>query len=222
MYEETTDRRGRSHPPRCTTVHDDRGIVRMAVMDRAATLRTIAQQTHHSVSARTNRRRLQQRGMSARHPLLRLPKAFVPPMVRWTANSDNRRHIGPAPDTMLLGGGGIGFYCRIPLVCIDGTFKSQLCISNVLKPVVLTYIQGLLLATFQQDNARPHVPRIVQEFFFIIRLNYFSGVLVLPIYRQSKTYVHASTTRDTPPAATKDQLWQCMEIAWTDVPQGYT
>ncbi|GFV21044.1 transposable element Tcb1 transposase [Trichonephila clavipes] len=33
-HEGTTDRRGRSHPPQCTTSRDDRQIVRMAVTDR--------------------------------------------------------------------------------------------------------------------------------------------------------------------------------------------
>ncbi|GFX28935.1 transposable element Tcb1 transposase [Trichonephila clavipes] len=77
MQEETTDRRGRSHPPRCTTHRDDRWIARMAVMDRAAISQTITLQiqsvTHHSVSALTIRRCLQQSAMSARRPLLRLP-----------------------------------------------------------------------------------------------------------------------------------------------------
>ncbi|GFT60434.1 transposable element Tc1 transposase [Trichonephila clavipes] len=49
----------------------------MAVMDRPATSRTIAQQiqsvTHHSVSTRIIRRRLQQSGMSIKRPLLCLP-----------------------------------------------------------------------------------------------------------------------------------------------------
>ncbi|GFU96758.1 transposable element Tcb1 transposase [Trichonephila clavipes] len=55
MQEETTDRRGRSHPHRCTTICNDRRIIPMPVMDSAATSRTKAQQihTHHSVSART-------------------------------------------------------------------------------------------------------------------------------------------------------------------------
>ncbi|GFW23360.1 HTH_38 domain-containing protein [Trichonephila clavipes] len=43
MQEETMNRWGRSHPPRCTTACDDRWIVRMTVMDRATTSRTIAQ-----------------------------------------------------------------------------------------------------------------------------------------------------------------------------------
>ncbi|GFV71744.1 transposable element Tcb1 transposase [Trichonephila clavipes] len=77
MLEGTTDRRGRSHPPQCTTSREDRQIVRMAVTDRSVTSRTIAQHIefvpHHSVSARTIRRRLQHSGLSARRPLLSLP-----------------------------------------------------------------------------------------------------------------------------------------------------
>ncbi|GFY33273.1 transposable element Tc3 transposase [Trichonephila clavipes] len=72
-----TDRRGRSHAPRCTTARGDRWIVRMAVMNRATTSHTTAQQiqsvTYHLVSVRTIRCRLQQNRMLARRPLLRLP-----------------------------------------------------------------------------------------------------------------------------------------------------
>ncbi|GFT53575.1 transposable element Tcb1 transposase [Trichonephila clavipes] len=75
--EGTTDQRDRSLPPQCTTSREDRQIVRMAVMDRSVTSRTIAQHiesvTHHSVSARTIQRRLLQSGLSARRPLLGLP-----------------------------------------------------------------------------------------------------------------------------------------------------
>ncbi|GFV81125.1 transposable element Tcb1 transposase [Trichonephila clavipes] len=77
MQEGTTDRRGRSHPPQCTTSCEDRQIVRMAVTDHSFTSRTVAQHiesvTHHSVPARTIRRRLQQSGRFARRPLLDLP-----------------------------------------------------------------------------------------------------------------------------------------------------
>ncbi|GFX35384.1 transposable element Tcb1 transposase [Trichonephila clavipes] len=77
MQQGTTDRRGRSHPPQCTTSREDRQIVRKAVKDRSVTSRAIAQHiesvTHHLVSARTIRRRLQQSGLSARRPLLGLP-----------------------------------------------------------------------------------------------------------------------------------------------------
>ncbi|GFW32148.1 transposable element Tcb1 transposase [Trichonephila clavipes] len=72
-----TDRRGPWYPPQCTTSREDRQIVRMAVTDRLVISRTIAQHiesvTHHSVSARTIRRHLQQSGLPARCPLLGLP-----------------------------------------------------------------------------------------------------------------------------------------------------
>ncbi|GFY26024.1 transposable element Tcb1 transposase [Trichonephila clavipes] len=49
----------------------------MAVTNRSVTSRTIAQYiesvTHHSVSALTIRRRLQQSGLAGRRPLLGLP-----------------------------------------------------------------------------------------------------------------------------------------------------
>ncbi|GFT38030.1 transposable element Tcb1 transposase [Trichonephila clavipes] len=77
MRESTTDRRGISHPPQCTTSRENRQIVRMTVADRSIKSRTVSQHiesvTHHSVSARTIRRRLQQSGSSARRPLLGLP-----------------------------------------------------------------------------------------------------------------------------------------------------
>ncbi|GFT04966.1 transposable element Tcb1 transposase [Trichonephila clavipes] len=79
MLEGTTDRRGRSNPPQCTTSREDRQIVYIAVTDRLVTPRTVSQHiesvTHHSVSARTIQCRLQQSGLSARRPLLGLPLA---------------------------------------------------------------------------------------------------------------------------------------------------
>ncbi|GFV08022.1 transposable element Tcb1 transposase [Trichonephila clavipes] len=70
------DRRGRSHPPQCTTLHEDSQIVRMTLKDLSVTSRIVAEHiesvTHHSVSARTIRRLLQQSGLSARLPLLAL------------------------------------------------------------------------------------------------------------------------------------------------------
>ncbi|GFU57681.1 transposable element Tcb1 transposase [Trichonephila clavipes] len=73
------------------------------------------------------------------------------------------RHTTPAPGIMVWG--GIGYHSRTPLVRIAGTLSSQRYVSEVLEPVVLPYLQGLVTAIFQQDNARPHVARIVQRFF---------------------------------------------------------
>ncbi|GFY21986.1 transposable element Tcb1 transposase [Trichonephila clavipes] len=77
MQEGTTNGRSRTHPPQCPTSREDRQIVRVAVTDRSVISRTIAQHiesvTHHSVSARTNRHRLQQSGLSARRHCLVYP-----------------------------------------------------------------------------------------------------------------------------------------------------
>ncbi|GFY07006.1 transposable element Tcb1 transposase [Trichonephila clavipes] len=77
IQEGPTDRNGRSHSPQCSPSREDRQIVCMAVTDCSVTSRTIVQHiesvTHHSVSARTIRRRLQQSGLSARRPLFGLP-----------------------------------------------------------------------------------------------------------------------------------------------------
>ncbi|GFU97639.1 transposable element Tcb1 transposase [Trichonephila clavipes] len=75
--EDMTERRGRLHPPQCTTSREDRQIKRMTVTDRSVTSRTVPQHiesvTHHSVSVGTIRCRLQKSGLFARRPLLGLP-----------------------------------------------------------------------------------------------------------------------------------------------------
>ncbi|GFV02605.1 transposable element Tcb1 transposase [Trichonephila clavipes] len=73
------------------------------------------------------------------------------------------RHTGPAPGIMVWS--GIGYPSRTSLVRISGAENSHRYISEVLKPVVLPYFQGLTTAIFQQDNARPHLARIFQTFF---------------------------------------------------------
>ncbi|GFU62726.1 transposable element Tcb2 transposase [Trichonephila clavipes] len=72
-------------------------------------------------------------------------------------------HTGTGPGIMVWG--GIGYHSRTPLVRIVGTLNSQCYISEMLEPVVLPYLQGLATSLFQQDNARPHVTRVVQRFF---------------------------------------------------------
>ncbi|GFV13316.1 transposable element Tc3 transposase [Trichonephila clavipes] len=72
-------------------------------------------------------------------------------------------HNGPAAGIMVWS--GIGYHSRTPLVRIASTLNSQRYISEVLEPVVLPYLQGLVRTIFQQNNVLPHVARIVQRFF---------------------------------------------------------
>ncbi|GFU05456.1 transposable element Tcb1 transposase [Trichonephila clavipes] len=129
-------------------------------------------------------------------------------------------HTGPAWGTMIWG--GIGYHSRTFLVRIVGTLNSQRFISEVLETVVLPYLQGLVTAIFQQDKARPHVARIVRRFF----VNHQIELLPSPAHsgdlspKENMWYkVTKRLTQITPPAATPDQLWQRVEVAWSAIPQ---
>ncbi|GFW20032.1 transposable element Tcb1 transposase [Trichonephila clavipes] len=129
------------------------------------------------------------------------------------------RDTGPAPGIMVWG--GIGYHSRTPLVRIAGTLNSQRYISEVLEPVVLPYLQGLATATFQQDNARPHVARIFQRFF----VNHQIELLPRPArspglspIENMWSMVAQRLTQIRPPAAIPDQLWQRVEASWPVVP----
>ncbi|GFU43263.1 transposable element Tcb1 transposase [Trichonephila clavipes] len=267
MQEGNTDRRGRSHTPQCTTSREDRKIVSMVVTDRSVTSRIVARHiesvTHHSVSARTIRCRLQQSDLSPRRPLLGLPltqnnrrlrRKWCAERRMWAAEwnevvftdesriclqlHDGRirvwrhrgemmlnscvmhRHIGPVAGIMVWG--AIRDHSGTPLVRIACTLNSRRYISEVLEPVVLPYLQGLATAIFQQDNARPHVARIVQSFF----VNHQIELLPWPSYSPDLSpienmwsMVSQRLTQITLPAATPEQLWQRVEAAWSDVPQ---
>ncbi|UYV78497.1 hypothetical protein LAZ67_16001774 [Cordylochernes scorpioides] len=206
--------------------------------------------TTHSVSARTIRRSLQQSGLSARHPFLRLPltqnhrrlrRQWCDERRMWTVewnqivftdesrfclqHHDDRtlvwRHrgerkqsncvmhclTGPAPGIMVWG--GIGYHSRNPLVHITGILNNQRYISEVLEPIVLPYLQGLPTAIFQQDNARPHVARIVHWFFVnrqIELLPWLARSPDLSPIENMWSMVAQRLTQITSSAATTDQL----------------
>ncbi|GFY27929.1 transposable element Tcb1 transposase [Trichonephila clavipes] len=176
----TTNRHGQSHPPQCTTSREDRQVVRMTVMDRSVTSRTVAEPiesvTHHSVTARTIRRRLQQSGLSARRPLLGLTL---------TQNHRRLRHQWCDERRMWTGEWNEVVFTDESRICLqhhDGRIRVWIhrgermlnsCFMHlhtgptlgIMEPAVLPYLQGLATAIFQQNNARPHVECIVQKFF---------------------------------------------------------
>ncbi|GFU83794.1 transposable element Tcb1 transposase [Trichonephila clavipes] len=81
---------------------------------------------------------------------------------------------------------------------------------------------GLATAIFQQDNARSHVARIVQRFFFNHQIELFPWQARSPDLSPIEnmwSMVAQRLTQITPPAATPYQLWQRVEAAWSAVPQ---
>ncbi|GFU92719.1 transposable element Tcb1 transposase [Trichonephila clavipes] len=80
--------------------------------------------------------------------------------------------------------GGIGYHSRTPLVRIVGTLNHQRCISEVLEPVFLLYLQDLATTIFKQDNARKHVARIVQRFFVNHQIELLPWPALLQIFHR--------------------------------------
>ncbi|GFW71593.1 transposable element Tcb1 transposase [Trichonephila clavipes] len=85
-----------------------------------------------------------------------------------------------------------------------------------------SYLQGLATAIFQQNNARPHVARIVQRFFVnhqIELLPWPARSLDLSSIENTWSMGAQRLTQITPTAATPDQLWHRVEASWSAVPQ---
>ena len=59
--------------------------------------------------------------------------------------------------------GGICVHSRTELLVLNGTLTGQRYINEVLQPVVLPFVQQHHIV-LQDDNARPHRARIVQQF----------------------------------------------------------
>ena len=74
-----------------------------------------------------------------------------------------QQHRGPTPSVMVWG--AIGYNMRSCLLRIEGNLNINHYIREVLQPEVLPLLQAAPHAIFQQDNAQPHMARIVQAFF---------------------------------------------------------
>ncbi|GFT42452.1 transposable element Tcb1 transposase [Trichonephila clavipes] len=77
-------------------------------------------------------------------------------------------------------------------------------------------------AIFQQDNAQPHVARIVQRFLVnhqIELLPWPARTPDLSPIENMWSMVAQRLTKITPLAATTDLLWQRVEATWSSVPQ---
>ncbi|GFY30621.1 transposable element Tcb1 transposase [Trichonephila clavipes] len=132
-----------------------------------------------------------------------MPSPGFEPRPSGPAVSVTNHYIGWAAGIMVLG--GIEFHCHTPLVRIARTLNNQLYISEVLEPMTLPYIQRFPSAIFHQENARPHVTRNVQEFFFIRQIELLPWTAyspdLLPI-ENLWSMLAQRLARDTPPPHT--------------------
>ncbi|GFY08976.1 transposable element Tcb1 transposase [Trichonephila clavipes] len=120
-----------------------------------------------SVSARTVQRHLQQSGLSARRPLLGLPLMQNHRRLRRQWCDERRMWVAEWNEVVFTD------ESRICLQHQDGRIRvTRHCGERMLNSCVMHRhtapapgIMGFAAAIFQQDNARPHVARIVQRFF---------------------------------------------------------
>ncbi|GFX24296.1 uncharacterized protein TNCV_420971 [Trichonephila clavipes] len=75
-----------------------------------------------------------------------------------------QRHTAPTAGVKVWG--AIAYNTRSPLVLIRGTMTAQWYVHDILKPHVLSLMQRLPDAIFQQDNARPHTARVYPDFYY--------------------------------------------------------
>ncbi|GFX42500.1 transposable element Tcb1 transposase [Trichonephila clavipes] len=166
MQEGTTDRRGRSHPPHCTT----------------------------SLSARTIRRRLQQSGLSSRGPLLGLSLTQNHRCLRHQWCNERRMWAAEWNEVVFTD------ESRICLQHHDGQIR-----------VWRHHGEWMLNRCVMHHRTGP-VPEIEL-------LTWPARSPDLSPIENMWSMVAQRLTQIAPPAATSDQLWQCVEAAWSAVPQ---
>ncbi|UYV83483.1 hypothetical protein LAZ67_23001165, partial [Cordylochernes scorpioides] len=115
--------------------------------------------------------------------------------------------------------GAIAYDSRSPLLRIQGTMTAQRYVDDVLRPVTLSYLQGVPNALYQQDNARPHTARISQQAL--------QDVQMLPWPPNSPDLSPIEHVWDIigrrlhalPQPRSEDELWQMVEREWRAIPQ---
>ncbi|UYV71386.1 hypothetical protein LAZ67_8002914 [Cordylochernes scorpioides] len=228
---------------RVTSARVDRRILRQAVAAPQATCTAILQHVQdtldRSISTRTISRRLVANGLHSCRPLRRLP--LTPPNrrqheSRFCLSSDSRRvrvwrrrgeRSNPAaiverPTVRQRGimvWGAIAYDSRSPLLRIQGTMTAQRYVDDVLRPVTLPYLQGVPNAFYQQDNARPHTARIIQQALQDVQM------LPWPPYSPDLSPIEhvwdiiERRLRALPQPRSEDELWQMVEREWRAIPQ---
>lgn len=130
------------------------------------------------------------------------------------------RHSGRTPGVMVWG--AISYHRRSQLLRIEGNLNSNRYVREVLEPEVVPFLQGIPGAVFQQDNARPHVARIVRDFFSAQHIQ----LLPWPAYSPDMSpiehvwdMVGRRLARDPRPTVSKDELWVRIQTIWNSLPQ---
>ncbi|GFW27456.1 transposable element Tc1 transposase [Trichonephila clavipes] len=168
--EHRTNRKTGSEPRKVTSASDDRHLLRMIVNDCTASSMQLAARwsidTSVLMSTTSIRRRLLHRGLhETRFNLWDHDDRFhVRHNIseRCLSECVIDRHSGLTPAVMVWS--AISHHGQYNLLRIEGNLNSNRYVREVLQPEVVPFLQGIPGTIFQQDNARPHVPKTVGDF----------------------------------------------------------
>ncbi|GFV27452.1 transposable element Tcb1 transposase [Trichonephila clavipes] len=134
-----------------TTRREDRSIVRQALVDPFVTRSTIGADVVFSyeswfvLGTDDNRLRVWRR-----------------PGDRYNSPQTVLRHTAHIAGVMIWG--AVAYDCSSTLNVMLGTLMGQRYVDDILRTHVGPFLNGLLGAIFQQDNARPHKARVAKDF----------------------------------------------------------
>ncbi|GFY25721.1 transposable element Tcb2 transposase [Trichonephila clavipes] len=112
--------------------------------------------------------------------------------------------------------GVIAYDSRSTLIVIRGTLTGQRYVDDILRPHLGPFLNGLPGAIFQQDNARPHTARVVQDF-----LRHFQ-TLPCPAHSPDFSpveYVWYQLKRQMPSCQSVLNLELAVQDLWAHLPQ---
>ncbi|GFX06466.1 transposable element Tcb1 transposase [Trichonephila clavipes] len=78
-------------------------------------------------------------------------------------NSPPHCSTSHCPHSWCNGLGAIAYDSRSTVIVMNGTLTGQRYVNDILRPHVGPFLNGLPGEIFQQDNARPHTPRVAQD-----------------------------------------------------------
>ena len=112
--------------------------------------------------------------------------------------------------------GGISVRSRTELFVLNGTLTGQRYINEVLQPVVLPFVQHHIV--LQDDNARPHQARIVQQFLQQNNVDHLNWPARSPDLSPIE-HVWASVHDRVPRPRTLQALGAALQEEWRRIPQ---
>ncbi|GFV23455.1 transposable element Tc1 transposase [Trichonephila clavipes] len=178
--EGTHARKTGSGATRKTTRREDRRIVRQALEDPTVTRSTIRADVGVAIVPQTISRHLAEANLKSKRPFRALPLTLEHRQLRlqwcqarsmWNVIdwrkvvfSDESRFVLGTDDNRVRVWRRPAYDSRSTLIVMCGSLTGQHYVDDILRPHVGPFLNGLPGAIFQQDNARPHIARVSQDF----------------------------------------------------------